>query len=93
MAEYLNFVCKNCGWEIVAPAEGGDVNMDSFVVYFKCLDCKKVFSRCYDMGVVVTEPGTCSKCGSTHTIHWKPSDGCQECGGELENQGLFCLED
>ena len=93
MAEYLNFVCKNCGWEIVAPAEGGDVNMDSFVVYFKCLDCKEVFSRCYDMGVVVTEPETCSKCGSTHTIHWKPSDGCQECGGELENQGLFCLED
>ena len=93
MAEYLNFVCKNCGWEIVAPAEGGDVNMDSFVVYFKCLDFKKVFSRCYDMGVVVTEPETCSKCGSTHTIHWKPSDGCQECGGELENQVFFCLED
>ena len=93
MAAYFDFVCKKCGWAITAPAEGGDVNMDSFVVYFKCLDCKKVFSRCYDMGVVVTEPGTCSKCGSTHTIHWKPSDGCQECGGELENQGLFCLED
>jgi DNA-directed RNA polymerase subunit RPC12/RpoP len=93
MAEYLNFVCKNCGWKIAAPAEGGDFNMDSIVAYFKCLDCKKVFSRCYDMGVVVTEPETCSKCGSTHTIHWKPSDGCQECGGELENQGLFCLED
>ena len=35
----------------------------------------------------------CPKCGSAHTVHWKPADGCQECGGELENQGLYCLED
>ena len=93
MAEYLKFVCKNCGWEIAAPAEGGDVNMDSFVVYFKCLDCNEVFSRYYDMGTIVKDPEKCSKCGSSHTIHWKPSDGCQKCGGELENQGALCWED
>ena len=50
MAEYLEFVCKNCGWSICAPAEGSDVNMDSIVAYFKCLDCNKVFGRSYDMG-------------------------------------------
>ena len=48
MAEYLEFVCKNCGWSICAPAEGSDVNMDSIVAYFKCLDCNKVFGRSYD---------------------------------------------
>ena len=56
MAEYLEFVCKNCGWSICAPAEGSDVNMDSIVAYFKCLDCNKVFGRSYDMGSVVNDP-------------------------------------
>ena len=81
MAEYLEFVCKNCGWSICAPAEGSDVNMDSIVAYFKCLDCNKVFGRSYDMGSVVNDPEICPKCGSSHTVHWKPADGCQECGG------------
>jgi rRNA maturation endonuclease Nob1 len=67
--------------------------MDSIVAYFKCLDCNKVFGRSYDMGSVVNDPEICPKCGSSHTVHWKPADGCQECGGELENQGLYCLED
>ena len=93
MAEYLEFVCKNCGWSICAPAEGSDVNMDSIVAYFKCLDCNKVFGRSYDMGSVVNDPEICPKCGSSHTVHWKPADGCQECGGELENQGVLCWED
>ena len=77
MAEYLEFVCKNCGWSICAPAEGSDVNMDSIVAYFKCLDCNKVFGRSYDMGSVVNDPEICPKCGSSHTVH----------------QGLYCLED
>ena len=59
MAEYLEFVCKNCGWSICAPAEGSDVNMDSIVAYFKCLDCNKVFGRSYDMGSVVNDPEIC----------------------------------
>lgn len=93
MAEYLEFVCKKCGWRICAPAGGSDINMDSFVVYFKCLDCNEVFRRYYDLGTVVTDSEICPKCGSSQTVHWRPADGCQECGGELENQGLYCLED
>ena len=69
MAEYLEFVCKNCGWSICAPAEGSDVNMDSIVAYFKCLDCNKVFGRSYDMGSVVNDPEICPKCGSYQGLY------------------------
>ena len=68
MAEYLEFVCKNCGWSICAPAEGSDVNMDSIVAYFKCLDCNKVFGRSYDMGSVVNDPEICPKCGTARNV-------------------------
>lgn len=93
MAEHLLYICKNCGWEIAAPSEGSDMLMDSIVAYFVCHDCKHVFSRYFELGTVFEGTLPCPKCNGRHTDDWKPADNCPECGGELENQGLYCLED
>lgn len=93
MAEYLLYKCKKCGWEIAAPSEGADMLMDSIVAYFLCHDCKHVFSRYFELGTIFEGAVPCPKCKGHHTKDWKPADNCPECGGELENQGLYCLED
>jgi len=45
------------------------------------------------LGTIVEGPISCPNCKGFSTENWKPADKCPECGGELENQGLYCLED
>jgi hypothetical protein len=93
MAELKKFKCKKCGWSIEAPKDGADFLMDGLLACFVCGDCKHVFIKSFALGIEVDGREMCPKCNSCNTKDWKPADNCPECGGELENQGLYCLED
>ena len=35
----------------------------------------------------------CPICGCENIFMWKPEDFCPKCGGELHNEGLYCIMD
>jgi predicted RNA-binding Zn-ribbon protein involved in translation (DUF1610 family) len=90
MGQLNKYKCKNCDFEIVAAPEGVSVLMDGAYAHFLCPTCKKVVDLDFQSN---SNQPKCPKCGNKDIYKWAPEDFCPQCGSELENLGLYCMED
>jgi ferredoxin len=94
MADIFTYKCKKCGWCVNASPNGVGVLMSGDgIEYFVCPKCKKVVTLSFSDDTPTNRILKCPICGCENIFMWKPEDFCPKCGGELHNEGLYCIMD
>ncbi len=92
MAEFHNYICNKCGYEVRTEPRGYYSLSAGTFVNFRCDKCKEVQS------VAINEMGlyeiNCPECLHPVSATWNPIEGkCPKCGGDMNEHGPILMAD